>query len=213
MRKLGIFFWGATFVIALGWSPSEAQFSVRDQDGIVAAVADGNYASDTLPRGAPGSVSVSVGTQLPGRDYGRATATTEFGPDMIRIVLTTDAQEWGNEGGGKARVAVQFGVEKDTNYVIETQMAAAIGAGWLGDRALIFLSNADGIIFTRHPGGGYDACNYEHPNVATLCTNRTLTPDVYTLELQASAYAPNTCGSCKGYAVNAGCEVKIVAVP
>jgi hypothetical protein len=213
MRKFGIFVSSALFVAGLGWSPTAAQFSVRDQNGIVAATTDGSSETATLPQGTQGTASVTRGTPISGSDYAQATATTEFQPDMIRIILTGDVHHWGDEGGAKARVVVQFGVERDTGYMIETQMVAATGAGWLGDRALIVLSNADGVILTRTPGGGYDACNYMHPNAQTLCTNRTLTPDVYNIELKASAFAPTTCGSCKGYAVDAGCELRIVAVP
>jgi hypothetical protein len=196
-------------VVASGWASITMAFDVREQLGLVAAIADGNTVTDTLPTHSPGSVSVTAGSPEPGSDYALASLQTEYQSDQLHVVASADVGEWGNEGAAKIRLEVQFSVERDTPYTINVARAESTGLGWLGERASIVLSNADGVILRRHPGGGFDACDYTHPNADTLCRNRTLTLGLYTLEVLVSAYAPGTCGSCKGYANSADVELTI----
>jgi len=123
--------------------------------------------------------------------------------------LTATVGDWGQEGSAEARIVVVFSVDQNTSYTVELEKAEAIGSGWLGARSFITLSNDEGVIFRRNVGGGYDSCNQDHPAVTTLCTNRTLTPDVYYFEMIASAYAPTTCGTCMGYAVSSRTELRL----
>lgn len=209
MRGLRFILAVATVVVALGWASITMAYDVREQLGLVAAIADGNTVTDTLPTHAPGSVSVTAGSPEPGTDYAFASLQTEFLSDQLHVIANADVGEWGNEGIVKIRLVVQFSVERDTPYTLNVARAESVGLGWLGERASIVLSDADGVILRRHPGGGFGACNYTHPNVDTLCRNGTFTLGLYTLEVLVSAYAPGTCGSCKGYANSADVELTI----
>jgi hypothetical protein len=189
-------------------------FVIREQLGTVSALANGKTVTKSLPQGASGSVSVTVGDPNPGSDYGMATATTALKADVISVALTADVGQFGNNGAAKGRVVEQFSVEQNTVY--DVPLATTEVTEWKGsrgERAFIVLSNDDGVIFRKEAGDDAIRCNPEHPDVGILCEKRTLTPGAYTLELQASAYAPVNCDTCSSLAVKAKSEVKITTVP
>jgi len=200
----------AIALTGLGWTSGAVAYVVRDQQGTVIASAGGTTETQTLPQDSAGSISVTLGSQQPGTDYATGSLLTEFPSDHLHVVASTDVGEWGNEGAVKVHLVLQFSVSQDTPYRLIDTVRRANGNGWLGDRALILLSNEDGVILRRHPGGGFGPCEFDHPNVDTLCKNATLTTGVYTLEVRVSAYAPTTCGSCKGYAISADVDLTIL---
>ena len=202
----------AIALAGLGWTSGAAAYDVRDQQGIVTAYADGATEYASLPQASGGSISVTVGVPEPGRDYATGSLLTEFQSDQLRVVASGNVGEWGNEGAVKVLLVLQFSVSQDTPYTLIDTVRTAKGNGWLGDRAQIVLSNEHGVILRRHAGGGFNPCESDHPNSDTLCENEnpTLPPGEYTLEVRVSAYAPGSCGSCKGYATTADVDLTIL---
>lgn len=198
-----------TLAVCVGWPASAGTLTLIEQSGTVSATADGNTVTDTLPQFQSGNVSVTAGTPQPGMDYATATAQSSFNPNEIHLILTANVGEWGNEGAAEARIEVVFSINQGAEFVVEIERTEATGSGWLGDRAFITLSNGDGIIFNRNVGGGYDSCNYDHPDALTTCENGILKPGTYHFEMIASGYAPAECGSCKGFAVASEAELKV----
>jgi len=212
MRGSWLLLAGAVLIAGSGWPSSAADFAIREQLGIVSATANGKTATDSLPPGASGTISASEGEPSSGSDFGKATATTEFQADAIFISLTADVNEFGNDGAAKGRVVVQFSVDANTRYELPIATTAVTGEGVVDDRAVINLSNDDGVIFNQGADGKL-VCNQKHPDYQTLCEKQELTPGGYSLELRASAYAPANCDTCEGVAVNAKSEVKFTSVP
>lgn len=192
-----------------GLSVSAGNFTLIEQSGTISVTANGTTTTESLPRLSSADSSLTAGTPGPGMDYAMATAQSSLHAGDLHITLTATVGEWGNEGQAEARIVVTFGVDQNTIYAVPVEKAEAHGQGWCGNRSFILLSNDDGVIFRRDAGGGYNSCNFDHPDFATLCTNRTLTPGVYYFEMIASAHAPSDCGTCKGYAVNARSELLI----
>jgi len=174
-------------------------FVIREQLGTISAVAKDETETESLLQGASDSITVDVGAT--GGDYGKATATTSLEADVIFVTLDASVGDFYHEGAAKGRVVVQFSVDKEIRYTVQSATTEVTGEGSLEERASIVLSNDDGVIFRKDFGVQNVPCN---PGENPLC--ETLTPGAYTLELQASAYAPEGCIDC---AVTAKSEVKI----
>ena len=202
----------AIALAGLAWTSGAVAYDIRDQQGIVTAIADGVTESATLPIDSDGSITVTVGSTEPGMDYATGSLLTDFQSDQLRVVASGDVGPWGNEGAVKVLLVLQFSVDQDTPYTLVDTVRKAKGSGWLGDRALILLSNEDGVILRRHPGGGFAPCEPDHPNADTLCqtANAVLPTGEYTLEVRVSSYAPGTCESCKGFATSADVDLTIL---
>jgi hypothetical protein len=189
-------------------------FVIRDQLGLVSAIADANTVTDSLPQSGSGSITATADEPEPGSDYGKAAAATALQADAISVALTADVNEFGNEGAAKGRAVVQFSVGQDTRYEVSLATTDVIGGeGSPGERAFIVLFNDDGVIFRKEAGDDEVQCNTEHSNGGTLCEKQILTKGTHTLEFQASAYAPVSCDGCSSLAVKAESKVKIVSVP
>ncbi len=209
MVRIRVFITVFMGTVLLSGSAIAGNFTFIEQSATVSATADGNTVSDNLPTNQPGNVSVTAGTPQPGMDYAMASAQSSVAAKELHLLLTADVGEWGNEGEAIATIEVVFSINQNTDFVVELERAEATGAGWLGDRAYIILSNADGIIFRRNVGGGFDSCNNDHPDANTICRDGILLAGQYNFEMVASGYAPTTCGTCKGYAVSSTTELKV----
>jgi len=209
MRRAWVFIVVVTCLSGLGGSASAGKITFIEQSGTVSATADGTTVTDTLPQFQSGDISATVGTPQSDMDYAMASVQSSVSPNEIHLTLTSDVFAWGNEGEAEARIDVMFSVSKNTDFVVELEAAEAKGSGWLGDCASITLSNDDGIIFRRNVSGGYDSCNSFHPDAEMICRNRTLKPGVYSFKMIAKSYAPATCGTCQGYAVNSATELRV----
>ncbi len=199
----------ATWLAWPGRPVSAGSLNFIAQEGTVTVTANGNTVTDTLPQFQSGTISVTEGTPLPGMDYARAALESSVSGSEIHLTMTANVGEWGNEGVADARIEVVFSVSQNTSFTVEIEKAEATGAGWLGYRAFITLSNDAGIIFRRNVGAGYDSCNYKHPDGGAICESGILTPDMYYFEMIASAYSPTTCGTCKGFAVTSETELRV----
>jgi len=200
----------ATFLAWPARPVSAAGLTFISQSGTVSATADGTTVTDTLPQFQSGNISVTAGTLQTGMDYALATAQSTIQARQIHLLLTASVGDWGHKGIAESTIVAVFSVSQNTPFEIDLERAEGTGAGWLGYRAFITLSNDAGIIFRRNVGAGFDSCNYEHPDGGAICESGVLAPDEYHFEMRASAHAPTTCGTCKGFAVTSETELRLI---